>query len=108
MKKDLLKVSLRAKALYIPNKFTRLGTTKMKESTLNLVVNAKKMGYTFSEPLVHALNGLLPIHQLGYIDLLKEVMGAKKNWTPLVKDWLTPTGESTEDHFLTLIANVFG
>ena len=38
---------------------------------------------------------------------LKSVLGTDKNWTPLVKEWNVPTGESVYDHVVTLFANVF-
>ena len=33
--------------------------------------------------------------------------GVNKNWTPLVKQWDIPTGESVLDHVITFFANVF-
>ncbi len=35
------------------------------------------------------------------------IKGVKKNWTPLVKGWDKPTGESRVDHLITFVANVF-
>jgi hypothetical protein len=41
------------------------------------------------------------------LNTFREVMGVKKNWTPLVKAWDTPTGESRLDHLLTWFATIF-
>lgn len=101
--KDLLIVSLRQRALYLP------GVEPQREArprTLQLVVELRQLGFTVSEPLLHALNGLSDEDGQTVVDALNEVMGTRLNWASLVRGWLVPTGETVWDHFLTLVANV--
>lgn len=74
--------------------------------TLALVAELRQLGYTLSEDLLHALDGLDEAGQQQVLDVINEVMGTTLNWASLVRGWLTPTGESAWDHFLTLLANV--
>lgn len=68
----------------------------------------KDNGYCVSEELLHALNAV-PANRLAEItECINEVMGVKLNWTPLVKGWNVPTGETFADHLITWIANIFG
>ncbi|MEM6966160.1 MAG: hypothetical protein AAF573_15450 [Bacteroidota bacterium] len=108
MKTSLVKLSLCQNAIFIPQK-TVLGESqkKINATTGTLLANCKKLGYTFSENLLHAINGLNPIEKIQLLDVLKEVTGVKKNWTPLVKQWDIPTGESIVDHIKTFWATIF-
>ena len=95
MKTSLVKLSLRQNAIYLPVETVSNSSQKeINETTGMLVANCKKLGYTFSEKLLHAVNGMNPVQKIKLLDLLKEVTGVKKNWTPLVKQWDIPTGES--------------
>ena len=107
MKTSLIKVSLRQKAIYFSPEKIRLGQKEMSETTGVLVANCKKLGFTFSESLLQVVNGLTPVEKLELLELLKEVTGVNKNWTPLVKQWDIPTGESIIDHIKTFWATVF-
>lgn len=104
MNKELLKVSLRQNAIIIPE-----GTPKaaLTETTTALVANAAKLGFGFSEELLHAINAVQPTYKVLILDVLKEIKGVSKNWTPLVKGWDKPTGETRLDHVITLFANLF-
>lgn len=106
MKNTLLKISLRQSAIFIPSE-KRMENTKMdmNKTTSVLVANAAKLGYTFSEELLLSINSTTPAFKLEVIDYLREVAGVKKNWTPLVKEWNIPTGESIKDHIITFVAN---
>ena len=117
MNRELLTVSLRQRALYLPQaKSNGVTSTECGESlpteitarTLALVVELRQLGYTLSEDLLHALNDLDEDGQQQVLDVINEVMGTKLNWASLVKGWLTPTGETVWDHFLTLLANLAG
>ncbi len=117
MNQELLKVSLRQQALYLPQikgygeasvECSEPHPTEMTARTLALVVELRQMGYTLSEDLLHALNDLDEDGQQQVLDVINEVMGTKLNWASLVKGWLTPTGETVWDHFLTLLANLAG
>ena len=103
MNEELLKVSLRQRALYLP------GARMEKESnarTLALVVELRQLGFCFSEPLLHAVNGLTEAGQQTLLDVVNDVMGTRLNWASLVRGWLVPTGETVWDHFVTLMANM--
>ena len=102
MNTELLKVSLRQRALYLPNVTPVAEATP---TTLLLVNQLRGLGYTVSEPLLHALSGLRPTEQAEVVAAVNDVMGADWNWAALVKGWQVPTGESYIDHFVTLVAN---
>ena len=107
MNKEILTVSLRQNAIFIPQASLVGNQKALTEPTTLLVANAQKLGFVFSEALLRALNKINPPAQLAVLQFLKESTGVNKNWTPLVKGWNIPTGESIKDHFITLIANVF-
>jgi len=107
MNNDLLKVSIRQKAIYISSKDI-LGNNKiLNETTSALVANASKLGFAFSEELLAALNNVSLKSKLEILEVLKEITGVNKNWTPLVKEWNIPTGETVLDHIITLFGNIF-
>jgi hypothetical protein len=108
MKKEVLKVAIRHQAVVITN--DKLATTESKEMTETtsvLLANCTKLGFSFSEELLQKLNQTSPKFKLDLFETLKEVSGVNKNWTPLVKQWNIPTGESVTDHVKTFFANVF-
>lgn len=103
---DLLKVSLRQKAVFIQD--TAINNTSALTGTTSLLLaNLSRLGFGVSEPLLKALNNTAPAFQANLLETFREVMGVNKNWTPLVKGWDTPTGESVLDHIVTFFANVF-
>lgn len=108
MKKELLKISIRNQAIYVSTAYKIKEVETLNELTLATVANARKLGYSFSEKLLRTLNSVHPSIQLEVIETLKEVMGYEKNWTPLVKGWNVPTGESVFDHIVTFFANKLG
>jgi hypothetical protein len=77
------------------------------EATALLVANLARLGYGVAEPLLRVLATTTPAFQTHLLEVVREVMGVQKNWTPLVKNWTTPTGESRLDHVLTFFANLF-
>lgn len=103
----LLKVSLRQKAVFVPNVNDQTTTTELRETTSVLVANLAQLGYGVSEPLLKALNQATPTFQADLLEQFREVMNVNKNWTPLVKGWDVPTGESIVDHIMTFFANIF-
>lgn len=111
MTSSLLPVSLRQKAVYIPAAASdeeRSGVPPtLPEATALLVANLAKLGYGVSESLLRALEITPPDFQAHLLEVVREVMGVQKNWTPLVKGWDTPTGESRLDQVLTFFANIF-
>ena len=106
MNKSILKVAFRKNALVILEEWkVNEGSKKINETTSVLIANCTKLGFTFSEALLEKVNGITPKAKLEIFELLKELTGVNKNWTPLVKQWNIPTGESIVDHFVTWIAN---
>jgi hypothetical protein len=104
--KELLKISLRQNAIFIPSEMIANDIKNLSGTTSVLVANVSKLGFTFSEPLLHALNNVNPNYKVEVLEVLKEVLGTDKNWTPLVKEWNIPTGESLLDHILRYFWNV--
>ena len=103
MNKDLLRVSLRQQALYLPD--GRLQTAASPVA-MGLCAELRQLGYAVSEPLLHALNAISDEEQQELLSVVNEVMGCHLNWVPLVRGWQVPTGESLADHFVTALANL--
>lgn len=108
MRKELTKVALRHHALFLEDSPQEQNQGKtLNETTIVLVANCNKLGFTFSEVLLAKVNTLTPMAKLQVLEDLKEAAGVGKNWMPLVKQWDNPTGESFLDHVFTYLANVF-
>jgi hypothetical protein len=107
MKNELLKISLRQNAVFISSDLITNELKELTETTSVLVANASKLGFTFSEPLLKAINSSNTSIKIEILETLKSVLGTNKNWTPLVKGWNIPTGETRLDHIITLFANTF-
>lgn len=107
MNKNLTEVALRQNAIYIADEKIVNNDMPLNHTTSVLVANASKLGFGFSEELLKALNSLNVSDKKEILEVLKEVMGVDKNWTPLVKGWDEPTGESIVDHYITFFANLF-
>ena len=105
--KNLLKIALRQNAIFIPKNAVKVDPFKLSETTAVLVANLSKLGFDVTEPLLHGLNCTTPVFKLSVLDTFRAVMGVQKNWTPLVKGWDTPTGESVTDHIITFFVNAF-
>lgn len=108
MSPDFLIISIRNQAVYIPaNQMSEVSRT-INETTAQLLLNFNKMGFGISEQLLRALNATRPGYKSLVLDTMAGIMGMDKNWTPLVKGWNIPTGETFVDHIYTFIANIFG
>ena len=103
----LLTVSIRQQAIYIPEMAIINNYESLTGNTGLLVANLARLGFGVSESLLKTLNNTAPGFQLTVLEMLRDVTGVNKNWTPLVKDWLVPTGESLADHIVTWFANIF-
>ncbi|GAB4331703.1 MAG: hypothetical protein OHK0038_06750 [Flammeovirgaceae bacterium] len=108
LNKKFVKVSLRQQAVFISQDELRTEKKGLTGTTSVLVANLAQLGYGVSEKLLKALNNTTPSFQADLLDVFREVMGVNKNWTPLVKGWNVPTGETAIDHLITFFANVFG
>lgn len=85
MKKDLLKVSIRQNAIYLPPVEGMGEKKKLTSTTVALVAQLRKMGYGVSEELLHTINEITPAEQMEVFQVMKEVLGVNLNWAPLVK-----------------------
>ncbi|AFD09200.1 hypothetical protein [Solitalea canadensis] len=103
----LVKVSIRQQAVFVPLSVIGNERTALSPATTSLVANLASLGYGVSESLLRALNNINPSYQTDLLKTFCTVMGVNKNWTPLVKGWDVPTGESVVDHIVTLFANIF-
>jgi hypothetical protein len=110
----LVHVALRQSAIFIPNdqqqspiKNNSITDNSITEATAIFAANLATLGYGLSEPLLHALNATDADFQAQLLESFCDIMGVNKNWTPLVRGWDTPTGESEIDHILTFYANQF-
>lgn len=107
MSKAVMKVAMRQQKLFVDVLAGKNPKHQLlQEDTSVLVANARKLGFGFSEPLLDAINNADISVKATILDTLKEVKGVNKNWTPLVKGWDKPTGESTIDYIVTLLANL--
>jgi hypothetical protein len=104
---QLLTVSLRQKAAFIPETEITGSDRTLTETTAVLVANLASLGFGVAEPLLIALNNTSPAYKVQLMQRFREVMGVNKNWRPLVKGWNIPTGESLADHINTFFANKF-
>lgn len=108
MKTKLIKLSLRQNAIYLPEiKNDSLANYSMSETTAVLVSNCAKLGYGFSEKLLQRINQVNAADKMAILQTLREVTNVNKNWTPLIRSWNIPTGESFLDHLKTAFANFF-
>ena len=103
----ILTVSIRQQAIFIPEAAIINDHASLTGNTGILVANLAKLGFGVSESLLKALNNTVPGFQLTVLEQLRDITGVNKNWTPLVKDWLVPTGESITDHIATYFATIF-
>ena len=99
---QLQKVALRQRAVFIENVAEN---NDFSPCAADFCAEMYKLGYVPDEKLLHALNGVNKEQLSDIYAVVKEVLGLDKNWTPLVKGWLTPTGESRADHLITAFAN---
>ena len=107
--KTLTRVALRYRAVFLDiNREDINMKSEASVPVMAFVIRLKENGFCVSEELLHALNAA-PADRLAEItECINDVMGVKLNWTPLVKGWNVPTGESLADHLITWIANIFG
>ena len=104
---ELIKAALRQQALYLPVSESIAETDETVKSSFELVNNLSKLGLTVSENALKALHKTSAAYKYILYQTLCDVRGINKNWTPLVKGWDVPTGESRLDHIATWVANIF-
>ena len=100
---QLQKVALRQRAVLLENADVKM---EFSPNAADFCAEMYTLGYVPDEKLLHALNGISKEQLADIYSVVKEVLGLDKNWTPLVKNWLEPTGESRIDHLITMFANL--
>jgi hypothetical protein len=105
--KEMIKVALRQQALYLPAAESIAESDEAIKSSFELVKNISVLGYTVSEQALKALHKTSAAYKFILYEGLCDIKGVGKNWTPLVKGWDAPTGESRFDHLATWVANIF-
>lgn len=105
----LIKVALRYRAVFLNVQREEINmASEISQPVMAFVARLKENGFCVSEELLHALNAV-PVNRLAEIvDGINEVMRIDLNWSPLVKGWNVPTGESIFDHIVTWVVNLFG
>lgn len=105
----LIKVALRYRAVFLNVQREEINmASEISQPVMAFVARLKENGFCVSEELLHALNAV-PVNRLAEIvDGVNEVMRIDLNWSPLVKGWNVPTGESIFDHIVTWVVNLFG
>lgn len=105
-KNNLTKVALRYGALFLD--LDRNAINLNSRTSIPVLAFTKRLrehGFCLEEELLHAVNTLSTDELLEITDCIKDVMGVELNWTPLVKGWQVPTGETLFDHIYTWLAN---
>jgi hypothetical protein len=106
--RTLLQVSLRYKAVLIPEAALQAAAPTQQPQVAVLIAQMNQLGYGVSEALWKALCHTEEGFRAELIAQLKQLAGVHKNWTPLVKNWQVPTGEGYADHLMTFFAQLFG
>lgn len=100
------RVALRYQALYVDvNRNDIDMSSDVTAPALAFVARMKENGYVPNEELMRVLNRVTADELASIIETINEVMGCDLNWTPLVKGWNEPTGESYIDHLVTFFIN---
>ena len=82
MNKDLLKVSIRQNAIYLPLIEEEKKQEELTSTTIALVAQLRKVGYSLSEELLHAINQLYPAQQM----MILQVMNCLLYTSPSPRD----------------------
>ena len=108
MKQDILTgVALRYNAVYLDIKREQIDwSSEMSPVVAAFVRRLRENGFSITEELLHALNGVEAETLADITLVVDKVLGVDLNWAPLVKGWQVPTGESRLDHIITFFANI--
>lgn len=105
----LQKVALRYRAIFLPIGHEGLeGSFEPTMPVMALLKRLMKNGYSVSEELLHALTKVPATTLSDITTTINEALGVNLNWTPLVRGWDVPTGESRMDHLITFLTNLYG
>ncbi|MDE6854830.1 MAG: hypothetical protein K2J38_07200 [Muribaculaceae bacterium] len=102
---NLFKAALPLGGLYIAKPSTA-GCSEPSPEAMALNVVLRQCGLSLSPDAMMAVANLPAVDIAQMADILKDIYKIGDNWAPLVKGWLTPTGESVADHLATLFTNL--
>lgn len=103
----LQRVALRHNAIYAPSGSYGIDTpTELHSYTLYALGELRKSGFTLTEKALRVLDAMTAEDQGKLLEEISSIYGTKLNWTPLVRDWQTPTGQTFGDMLYTFIYNV--
>lgn len=103
----LQRVALRQNAIFIPDEIRNLpAAAELSAHTLYSLGELKKCGFSLTEKALRAFNRLTPEQQGEVMKNIDEAFALKMNWTPLVRDWQKPTGQTQEDMLYTYLYNL--
>lgn len=105
----LTKVSLRYRAVFLD--IARTDIDMRSQATIPVTAFLARLagnGFCVNEELLHALNAVSADRLAEITKCINDVMGVRLNWTPLVKGWDVPTGETLADHLVTCFVNYLG
>lgn len=107
--KELLKVSLRCGAVYVPSAIiNEMSSSFITRGTVSLLMELRKIGFTLSEPLLHVFNGIDSSEAQVVLDTLNEIMGCDLNWAPLMNGWNTKVAHSWMNLKFAEVFNLLG
>ncbi|NME71897.1 TerD family protein [Flammeovirga aprica] len=107
MKNELQKVAIRNGALYVPLIETpeKAVITAITKSYIRLF---EEVGLYFSNDLLLHLNAVSQTEKEAIYAVVQEILGLKKNWTPLIKEWDQPSKITFGDQVITWLSNKMG
>ncbi|GAA4318686.1 hypothetical protein [Flaviaesturariibacter amylovorans] len=103
----LIPIALRQQALFVPASALQGPEPAQPAAAAAFVADLANAGFVPSTALLKALQSCSASWRASLRQVLQEVTGQQKNWTPLVRGWDVPTGESFLDHVTTFFANLF-
>ena len=77
---NLMKVSLRQQAIFIPDDARVNELSELSSTTGVLIANLSKLGFGVTGDLLHTINRTTPAFHLSVLETLREVTGVSKNW----------------------------
>lgn len=103
MNTALARAALRANALYLPLPPARGALQPHTAATAGQLAT---LGFTLTEDALRRLDALSPENQDQTLRAVAQTLRADANWTPLVRDWKRPTGQTQADMLYATLCNI--
>ena len=104
MNTALQRVALRSLALYLPDPAPE--RAPLSPHAAASVATLASFGFSLTEEALARFAALSDRNRDDILRTVAEVYRADANWTPLVRDWLTPTGQTPLDMLMAAFCNV--